>query len=413
METTTVLQLSTHLILESHDQETGERVVFNNVTGRRVRLNKATMSLLDLMKAPVAVSDLLTRLKVSEGDKEQTLIAHLEMLLDETILIDQSDESVEMRESIALAAEDLVASQQITFTGVPSAKIDGVNSGAYVIYGAGIDFATTGKSGAKHGPAALRKLSGSFLTYDRDIFSGKCQGWQSSETGGMILRGADIQDIGNVSHILSEAPAEYYVRLQRTASLIAKAGSLPVLIGGDHSLTAPAVNGCVEHHEGPVFVIQFDAHTDLAEWIPGNAHHHGNVMRRMLHECPNVQLLQIGIRGFAGALDEEARRTTVTQATVDQGLDHVLAKLPTNATCYITLDTDVLDPSVAPGTGTPVPMGMQPRQLLAMLEYLAKYNKIFGLDVVELCPSEDKNDMTTSLMFHILMHTLGYIHEHQ
>jgi agmatinase len=200
-----------------------------------------------------------------------------------------------------------------------------------------------------------------------------------------------------------------YERCYRGALLSHQSGTTPVFIGGDHSISAPLIRACTEVH-GEVVIIHLDAHTDMGEWEVGSEHHHGNVMRRVLHENPATQLLQFGVRGFAGAPLGEERCQTITQATIEEEFAHVLAtRLPKGKKCYISFDVDVLDPSFAPGTGTPVPLGMTPQVLLKLLRSVIEHNQIVGMDVVELSPALDRDDMTTSLVFHILMKVLHWV----
>ena len=98
------------------------------------------------------------------------------------------------------------------------------------------------------------------------------------------------------------------------------------------------------------------------------------------------------------------------QAEIESSWAQVVASLPVGKKCYISLDVDVLDPVYAPGTGTPVPMGMQPRQLLRLFEAVCLHNEVIGIDIVELCPDQDHRDITSSLVFHVLMALLAYIH---
>ncbi|HET8575407.1 MAG TPA: arginase family protein [Candidatus Paceibacterota bacterium] len=132
-------------------------------------------------------------------------------------------------------------------------------------------------------------------------------------------------------------------------------------------------------------------------------------MTRVLKENSNIRILQIGIRGFSGCLSENGLVEVITQGMLHQNFEDVLkSKIPSGSKCYISLDVDVLDPVFAPGTGTPVPMGMHPRQLLQILEMVAKNNKIIGIDLVEVCPDQDR-DTTADLVFHILMCLLGWL----
>ncbi|MBI4128334.1 MAG: arginase family protein [Parcubacteria group bacterium] len=218
-------------------------------------------------------------------------------------------------------------------------------------------------------------------------------------------------EVGNVVNHLSEDPREFYERCHRAALTIHNRKAFPVFIGGDHSISAPLIRACKETHKH-LTLIHFDAHTDLGEWDSSATHHHGNVMSRVLHENPELKIHQIGIRGFAGAPSLNSRCHVVCQREIDVDLNGVLSKsIPRDRTCYISLDVDVLDPSFAPGTGTPVPMGMTPSTLFRLLEAIARQNRIVGIDIVELCPGLDRNDMTTSLIFHLLMCLLGWAHE--
>lgn len=152
----------------------------------------------------------------------------------------------------------------------------------------------------------------------------------------------------------------------------------------------------------------------MTKWDPSTNHHHGNVMSRVLYENPRLEIYQFGIRGFGHAYSFHDRCHVIRQREIDDNLNDIIkTKIPRGRTCYISIDVDVIDPSFAPGTGTPVPMGMTPGTLLRLLEAVTHQNRIVGIDVVELCPSLDRDDMTTSLVFHMLMHLLALTHESQ
>ena len=211
-------------------------------------------------------------------------------------------------------------------------------------------------------------------------------------------------------HHLSEDPRSFYERCQKTASTIHERKGFPVFIGGDHSISAPLIRACREKHEN-LTLIHFDAHTDLADWDTTTNHHHGNVMSRVLHENPELEIYQFGIRGFAGAPFNSTRCHVAGQREINTDINGVISRIPQDRTCYISLDIDVIDPSLAPGTGTPVPMGMIPTTLLRLMETIIRRNHIVGIDIVELCPCRDREDMTTSLAFHLLMCILHWIHD--
>jgi agmatinase len=409
MKTNRKIEVSKHLVLESSEGTQDEDVIFNNTTGNRAAVNQQTVALLAILRSPLTITELLEKVQANTSEEREIFETHIETLLQQTLLVWSDQVDAQLATSQELASEDLVASQTTTFARCPSAKLDEIQSGAYVFCGVGIDFATTAKSGAKLGPAALRLVSAQFLTYDRDIFTRANRGWYNADLGRTILKGCHFQDVGNVSHILGENPATFYARVQKTAETVCAAGGIPIFLGGDHSITAPLVEGCILNQGDDVLVIHLDAHTDLGEWVVGSTHHHGNVMRKLLSHCPNVSLVQLGVRGFSGEPDSNDRCTTITQAELEYSLEDVLLSLPKGKKCYISIDVDALDPSYAPGTGTPVPMGMHPRQMLSILKQVAEHNYVIGIDLVELCPDQDRGDITSSFMFHMLMSLLGYI----
>jgi len=306
---------------------------------------------------------------------------------------------------------DFFVRPKTLFAHSPNMSVTEVESGTIVIAGIGCDHATTGQPGARHGPDRLREISTRFIAYDRDIFTLNNRGWYNAEIGKVILKGVPFVDIGNVAHHLPEDPHEFYDRCYKAALAIYTKKAFPVFIGGDHSISAPLIRACGEVHD-KLTLIHFDAHTDLGEWDSSMTHHHGNVMSRVLHENPDLEIHQFGIRGFAGIPSSSSRCHVSRQREIDIDLNKVLStRIPRGRKCYISIDVDVLDPSIAPGTGTPVPMGMMPSTLLCLLEAVARQNQVVGIDIVELSPCLDRNDITTSLVFHVLMCILEWAHE--
>lgn len=406
MDTTKQFVTSDHLALESEDSETGDIVIFNSMTGRRVKLNEQSLHLLTQIRTPQTLQSLGKVYNLDEHGKE-LLGGSILTLIGESVLV-WCDETVEeVKKSQQFQDSDIISEQAATFTRCPSGKLPDIKNGDIVILGAGIDFATTGKSGARSAPNKLREISAQFATYERDIFTRTNRGWYNADLNRMILTGKNFLDVGNVSHLLGESPETYYARTHRAVVKIVSQGGIPIILGGDHSISAPAIEGYMEVVNQPLTVVHLDAHTDLGEWVPGTTHHHGNVMRRLLHNCPLASLFQIGIRGFSGAPEKHARCTMFTQREVDTDIDKVLEVAPFGKSCYITIDIDVIDPVFAPGTGTPVPMGMHPHQLLKILGTIAQNNTVVGIDLVEVSPDQDSNNITSSLAFHQLMYLLG------
>lgn len=403
MNKSETLVLSTHLSLESVDKDIESRVIVNTLTGQRVQITQETMKILEAFRVPRTLPDAATSLGIDSRDGRRQLRSLVSPLRNACLLVGVSDTAGHEQGSLrAIVDEDCLVRSKTTFAHCPSMRVAEVEEDTVVITGVGVDQATTGHPGARFGAERLREVSTRFITYDRDIFTLTNRGWYLADTGKNILEGIPFADVGNVVHQLSENARGLYERCYRAALSIHQRKALPVFIGGDHSISAPLILACRKVHED-IALIHFDAHTDLGEWDASTTHHHGNVMSRVLHENPKLEISQFGIRGFAGAPPSDGSCLTVRQADLDADLSGIISThIPRGQKCYISLDVDVLDPSIAPGTGTPVPMGMMPRTLLSLLQAVAMYNRVVGIDVVELCPGLDRDDMTTSLVFHIL-----------
>jgi agmatinase len=195
------------------------------------------------------------------------------------------------------------------------------------------------------------------------------------------------------------------------------ARAIPFLVGGDHSITLPALRAVAAAH-GPVAAVHVDAHLDTSgPEVWGDAYHHGTPMRHALGEgliAPG-QLHQIGVRapwssGEEGALAASHGACAFSADLVaERGIAAVMADVRDeigDRPVYVTFDVDGVDPAHAPGTGTPVPGGLTSREALALLRGLAG-TSIVGMDVVEVSPPLDHADMTSHLAAHLLFEGLA------
>ena len=169
-------------------------------------------------------------------------------------------------------------------------------------------------------------------------------------------------------------------------------------IGGEHLVTLPAVKACKEKYDN-LAVIHFDAHTDLREDYLGERLSHVSVMRRIGEIIGFDNIKQIGIR--SGLKEEfELMKKYNTQVESSKDLEKLL-----NKKIFLTIDVDVLDPSVMPGTGTPEPDGLYYRELAEWIKYLKDFD-IVGADVVELAPDYDKSEVSTAVVTKIIRDVL-------
>ena len=181
-------------------------------------------------------------------------------------------------------------------------------------------------------------------------------------------------------------PEAMAARVESAVGQILDLGKFPVLLGGEHSLTAGAVTAAARRRPG-LSVLQLDAHADLRETWQGSRFSHACVAARMAEACP---VFQVGVRALPG--DEDAARRahpvkTVTAARFHAGPDW-RAEMDAFLTprVYVTVDVDVFDPSVLAATGTPEPGGLSWNEVLDVLRHVFATREVVGMDVVELEP---------------------------
>jgi agmatinase len=192
------------------------------------------------------------------------------------------------------------------------------------------------------------------------------------------------------------------------------AGALPVVIGGDHSVNIPCINAF--DGEGPIHILQIDAHLDFVDIRHGVKFGHGNPMRRAAEKDYVTGLTQVGIRNVSSTAREgyeDARRMGSDILSVRQarklGVEGVLARIPKGARLYVTIDIDGFCPSIAPGTGTPSHGGFLYYEVLEILQGAARAHDIVGIDLVEVAPDYDPTGSTAILAAQVLMNFLGFI----
>jgi len=264
------------------------------------------------------------------------------------------------------------------------------------VIGAPWDDSTTNRPGARFGPRALRANAYDPGTYHLDL-------------GIEIFDHLDVVDYGDAiaKHGLWEPTRQaIYNRVHDVTSR----GIVPVVLGGDHSVTYPVIQALTEAHgDGEVAMIHFDAHADTAYEIEGNFASHGAMMRRIIESgaIPGDRFLQLGLRGYwPGEDDQKWMRENnlkhyMMQEFWERGampvIDDVIAEAKKRAPkAYISIDIDVLDPGFAPATGTPEPGGFAPIDLLRIVRRLTLELDVVGFDVMEVAPAYDHADVTVN-----------------
>jgi agmatinase len=273
------------------------------------------------------------------------------------------------------------------------------------LVGVPTDAGTTYQPGTRLAPFHVRRVSALL------------QGWHPVRRID-AFEGTGAVDAGNVVFPPFDRAAGREAIQATTAAIIAQ-GATPFLVGGDHSITLPALRAAARHH-GPLAVLHLDAHLDTSgpdTW--GDPWHHGTPIGHAIDEglVSLGQLWQVGLRGAwatgeDGALGDCAGAHRVDADAFAQYGSAALARMLSSAfagmAVWITIDVDVADPAYAPGTGTPVPGGPSSRELLALLRQLDGI-QLVGMDVVEVCPALDHADLTSHLAAHLLFEGLALL----
>ncbi|GAB4306873.1 MAG: agmatinase [Roseovarius sp.] len=274
------------------------------------------------------------------------------------------------------------------------------------VLGAPFDFGTQFRAGARFGPRAIREAS--------TLFSfGHAGAYDHEDDVTYLPPSVRIVDLGDADIIHTDT-AGSHANIAAGVRRILKAGALPVVLGGDHSVNIPCIDAFDD--QGPIHVLQIDAHLDFVDERHGVRFGHGNPMRRAAEKSYVTGLTQVGIRNVSStARDgyEAARRMGADILSVRQmralGPAGVIARIPRGARVYVTIDIDGFCPSIAPGTGTPSHGGFLYYEVLEMLQALTRRHEVVGIDLVEVAPDYDHSATTAILAAQILLNFLGFV----
>jgi len=303
----------------------------------------------------------------------------------------------------------------VTFLGVERCDLDDPTSwqGAdAVILGAPYDAGASFRGGARFGPKVIRTTD--YLPHD------------SSRPHLALrvdpLRDLKVVDAGDVEMpgVEARVPLD---RLEAAVQTVATGGAIPVILGGDHTITWPNVTGVARAVGwGRVSVIHFDAHADTGDVQWGSLIGHGLPMRRLIESgaCRGDRFLQVGLHGYWPEpptlrwMAEQRMRSFEMHEVVARGLDAVLEEAFAIAVddcdgVFLSVDVDVVDPGMAPGTGTPEPGGITGRQLLDAVRRIAIELPVVGADVVEVSPPYDSAEITAFLANRVVLELLSGI----
>jgi agmatinase len=265
------------------------------------------------------------------------------------------------------------------------------------IVGAPFDDAVSHRPGARFGPRAIRQAS---------YHSGAIN---SLQLGVEPYDWLDVVDAGDAPVTPMDVERGHGV-IERKVAEVAASGAVPIVLGGDHSITFPSATS-VAAHVSPrrLGIVHFDAHADAANSTWGNLRSHGTPMRRLIESgaVAGRNFVQVGLRGYWPGPDtlswmaEHGMRWHLMTEIEERGAEAVVAEAIEQALdgpelIYLSVDIDVIDPGMAPGTGTPEPGGLLTRELLRAVRQIVSRVELAAMDVVEVAPPFDHAEVTAA-----------------
>lgn len=273
------------------------------------------------------------------------------------------------------------------FLDMDDERLYALENARYVILGVPYDGTSTFVKGADKGPQAILDASDSLELYDIQYQYEACQAGVHTDHHDYDFSSPEsmVKSVYNrVKHFMDE-------------------GKRIILTGGEHSVSAGAIQAMAERHEN-LSVLQIDAHADLRDSYHNSIYNHACVMRRAQE---HARVVQVGIRNVCSEEMPNVVPENIFYAHLihdrKEWMDKAVERLTENV--YITVDLDGFDPSILPATGTPLPGGLQWYPTLQFLEKVFRHKNVVGFDVVELCPQEDSkvsDVMAASLVYKML-----------
>jgi agmatinase len=275
------------------------------------------------------------------------------------------------------------------------------------IIGAPFDDAVSYRPGARFGPRAIRQA-----TYT--------QGGYSLQLDVAPFEVLDVVDAGD-ANIVPAWLERSHAMIFRKVLEVASTGAIPVVLGGDHSITWPSASAVAQvRAPGTVGIVHFDAHADTAADDWGVLAGHGTPMRRLIESgaVAGRNFVQVGLRGYwppAEVLEwmhEHGLRWHLMREIEERGAeavvdDAIAEALDGPGSIYLSVDIDVLDPGMAPGTGTPEPGGLLTRELLRAVRRIVGAVELAGMDVVEVSPPYDHAEVTAAAAHRVVLEAVS------
>ncbi|MCF7923782.1 MAG: agmatinase [Candidatus Izimaplasma sp.] len=264
-----------------------------------------------------------------------------------------------------------------------------------VLFSAPLDTTTSYRPGTRFGPNAIRVESIGIEWY--------------SPYKDMDLKDYKTVDIGDLELPMGDVKTSIETIYQTTRNIL-KDNKKTMMVGGEHLVTYPAIMAYAEKYPD-LKIIHLDAHTDLRDEFLGMKLSHASVIRRCHDILGDNRIYQFGIRsGDKHEFEFSKKGHTYMEKFTIHTLENIVNEIK-DAPVYITIDLDVLDPSIFPGTGTPEPGGITYKELLKAMNLFEKLTYIVGADIVELAPKIDPTDVSTAVAAKTLREMILLLHK--
>lgn len=235
--------------------------------------------------------------------------------------------------------------------------------------------------------------------------------WDFDLDGTLGELGVKVVDCGDVTADLAD-PGLHYRNAEAAVRKILAAGALPVTIGGDHGIPIPVLRGFAGR--GPIHLVHIDAHLDWRDQVNGEREGYSSPIRRASEMAHIDRIWQIGLRGQGSARHEEVAAARAYGSDLisawelqEIGMAAVLDRIPDGASYYLTIDADGIDPAAMPAVAAPAPGGVTLHQARQLIHGLAKKGRIVGMDIVEITPASDVNEITSIAAGRLIVNLIG------
>ena len=270
----------------------------------------------------------------------------------------------------------------------------------FAVLGVPFDEGTWGQPGERYGPRDMRENS---QEYAHDL----TEGFYYIDGDRTVLKGKRWVDVGDVV-VYPTVAIETDAKITEAVKKILAKKAFPIILGGDHSITFPVVRA----YDIPLTIVHIDAHLDTWNGAKGNLDHASWVLR--VAKLPTaVNITQLGMRGIANdpeaAGNAKALHTKVvtSEEIHRRGIAAAIRAIPQSENIYVTFDVDSMDPTLAPGTGTLEPGGLNFAEIDELMKEIPSKGRLVGLDIVEVNPYRDPSGRTAQTAIRLMVDLLG------